>query len=99
MSLEADVVDLTAALVAIDSVNPSLVEGGAGESAIASHIASWADAAGLDTEILETTPGRPSVLVRARGSGGGRSLLLCGHVDTVTVEGMTDAPHVPRRAG
>ena len=42
--------------------------------------------------MLEGTPGRPSVIVRAPGSGGGRTLLLCGHIDTVGVEGM-DAPH------
>jgi acetylornithine deacetylase len=38
------------------------------------------------------------VVVRAPGRGGGRTLLLCGHCDTVTVEGMRD-PHLPRVAG
>src|SRR5215208_4269501 len=86
---------LTADLVAIDSVNPSLVEGGAGESEIAAFVAGWARDQGLEADVIEDTPGRPSVIVRARGSGGGRTLLLCGHIDTVNVEGMTD-PHVPR---
>ena len=36
----SDVADLTAALVAIDSVNPDLVEGGAGEGEIARFAAS-----------------------------------------------------------
>ena len=85
-------------LVAIDSVNPSLVPGGAGEREIAAFIAGWALAAGLQADVLEDTPGRPSVVVRAPGSGGGRTLLLCGHVDTVGVEGM-DAPHDPRIEG
>lgn len=90
---------LTADLVAIDSVNPSLVEGGAGEARIAAFIGGWARDAGLEAEVLESTPGRPSVVVHARGTGGGRALLLCGHVDTVTVEGMTVAPHDPRIDG
>ena len=89
---------LIADLVAIDSVNPSLVEGGAGESEIAAFVAAWAARQGLEADVLEETPGRPSVIVRARGSGGGRTLLLCGHLDTVNVEGMTD-PHAPRVDG
>lgn len=91
--------ELTAALVAIDSVNPSLVPGGAGESEIAAFIARWADDAGLEADVVEDTPGRPSVVVRARGTGGGRTLLLCGHVDTVTVEGMTRPPFEARIEG
>jgi acetylornithine deacetylase/succinyl-diaminopimelate desuccinylase-like protein len=87
--------ELLKALVAIDSVNPSLVAGGAGEREIAAFVDEWARGCGLDTEVLEQTPGRPSVVVKARRSGGGRTLLLCGHCDTVTVDGMRD-PHTPR---
>jgi acetylornithine deacetylase len=94
----AELTSLVSNLVAIDSVNPSLVEGGAGESAIAAFVAGWARGNGLDTDVLEETPGRPSVIARARGTGGGRTLLLCGHLDTVNVEGMTD-PHRPRVDG
>jgi acetylornithine deacetylase len=92
-----DVVELLSRLVAIDSVNPSLVPGGAGESEIARFVAEWAREAGLGVEVLEATPGRPSVLVRSRNPGR-RTLLLCGHLDTVGVEGMAD-PHAPRVDG
>ena len=93
-----DALELTSQLVAIDSVNPSLVPGGAGEAEIARFVASWARAAGLSAEVLESTPGRPSVVVRAAGSGGGRTLLLCGHLDTVGVAGMAE-PFAPRVDG
>ncbi|HEY2436672.1 MAG TPA: M20/M25/M40 family metallo-hydrolase [Solirubrobacteraceae bacterium] len=96
--MTSDLTSLLSSLVAVDSVNPSLVAGGAGEQEIATLIEAWARDAGLEAERLEETPGRPSVLVRARGTGGGRALLLCGHIDTVTVEGMT-APHTPRVDG
>jgi acetylornithine deacetylase len=94
----AAVAQLVGELVAIDSVNPSLVPGGAGEREIAAFVDGWARGAGLEADVLEATPGRPSVVVRARGSGGGRTLLLCGHYDTVSVEGMR-APHAPRVEG
>jgi acetylornithine deacetylase len=93
-----ELVHLLSRLVAIDSVNPALVAGGAGEVEIAAFVAGWARDAGLQATVLEATPGRPSVLVRAPGRGGGRSLLLCGHLDTVGVAGMED-PFVPRVQG
>jgi acetylornithine deacetylase len=97
-SLRDDVVEVVSALVAIDSVNPSLVEGGAGESAIAAFVSDWAARSGLESTTLEETPGRPTVLVRAPGTGGGRTLMLCGHIDTVNVHDMPDA-FVPRVEG
>jgi acetylornithine deacetylase len=98
LTLLDDVTSLTSDLVAIDSVNPSLVEGGAGETEIAAFVAGWARDNGLEAEVIEATLGRPSVIVRAPGAGGGRTLLLCGHIDTVNVEGMA-APHSPRVDG
>ena len=96
--MNSDLIALLTSLVAVDSVNPSLVRGGAGEGEIAASSSGWAREHGLDAERLEETPGRPSVLVRARGTGGGRTLLLCGHLDVVNVEGMAD-PFTPRIDG
>lgn len=86
---------LLADLVAIDSVNPDLVANGAGEGAIASFIAGWLSTAGLEVRLDEVRPGRPNVIAWARGSGGGPTLMLNGHIDTVGVAGMS-APHQPR---
>ncbi len=66
---------LTSQLVAIDSINPSLVEGGAGEREIAGFVAKWLAGRGLDVEIQDTVlAGRPNVIAMARGHGGGPSL-------------------------
>jgi acetylornithine deacetylase len=78
-----EIAELTAALVAIDSVNPALVPGGAGEAEIAAFVAGWLRDAGLKTEIDEPAPSRPSVIATAKGAGGGRSLMLNAHLDTV----------------
>jgi acetylornithine deacetylase len=85
---------LLADLVAIDSVNPALVPGGAGEAEIAAFVAAWLADHGLEVTVDEAQPGRPSIVGVARGAGGGPSLMLNAHLDTVGVEGM-DRPHEP----
>jgi acetylornithine deacetylase len=85
-------------LVSINSINPDLVPGSPGEEEIAHYIADWLKIAGLEVELVESAPGRSNVLGIARGTGGGRSLLLNGHMDTVGVAGMPDG-HQPRIEG
>lgn len=85
---------LLAELVSIDSVNPALVPGGAGEEEIAEAVARRLREAGLDVETADAAPGRPNVVGVLEGRGPGRSLILCGHLDTVGVEGMA-APFDP----
>lgn len=81
---------LLASLVRIDSVNPGLIPGAAGEGEVARFVKGWLDERGLQAEIHDAAPGRPSVLARVPGKGGGRSLLLNAHLDTVGVHGMSD---------
>ena len=81
-------------LVAIDSVNPSLVPGAAGEGAIAQAIAAVLRRIGLDVELQDAAPGRPNVVGVLEGRTRGRSLMYCGHIDTVGVDGM-DRPFDP----
>jgi len=75
--------DLLAELVAADSTNPTLVEGGAGEGEVAAILARRLAAAGLEVDVWDAAPGRPNVVGRLAGTGGGRSLMFCGHTDVV----------------
>ena len=83
--------ELICSLVATESVNPDLVSGGSGEGAIASFVASWLRSAGCEVTVVEPVPGRPSVVGVVHGSGGGASLMLNAHMDTVGAGGMADA--------
>lgn len=94
----SDVAELAAQLVAIESINPDVVEGGSGELGVARFVAEWCERAGLDTSLTELAPGRANVVAVARGSGGGRSLMLNAHMDTVGVAGMSE-PFAPRLDG
>ncbi|WP_407572764.1 ArgE/DapE family deacylase [Deinococcus altitudinis] len=82
--------DLLSALVRLDSTNPSLVSGGAGEALLARFLVDWLTERGISAELDEAAPGRHSVIATVKGSGGGRSLLLNAHLDIVGTEGMTD---------
>ncbi|GAA4510167.1 M20/M25/M40 family metallo-hydrolase [Brevibacterium yomogidense] len=88
--LRDEVVALTADLLRIDSVNPGLVPGGAGEARIADFVMQWLRARGFECTRVEPTPGRPSVLAVARGTGSedglGGGIMLNGHLDTVSLD-------------
>ncbi len=81
-------------LVAIPSVNPSLVPGAAEEREIGDYVAARLRAVGMDVEVYDALPGRPNVVGTADGRKRGRTLMFCGHLDTVGVDGMP-APFDP----
>ena len=78
-----------AEMVRINSVNSDLIPGSAGEGELAAYIATHLKTLGLEVEIDEVQPGRPNIVGILRGQGGGRSLMLNGHTDTVGVSGMS----------
>jgi acetylornithine deacetylase len=86
--------ELLKQLIAVDSINPSLVPGAAGEAAVARTIAEAMRGMGLTVEVQDVAPGRPNVVGTLEGRLPGRSLMFCGHIDTVGVAGMK-APFDP----
>ncbi len=90
MNSPTELTALLADLVRIDSTNPDLIAGARGEAEIAAFIAGWATRAGLEAIVQEVAPGRANAIVIARGSGGGKNLMLNGHIDVVGLAGMED---------
>jgi acetylornithine deacetylase len=83
-------VTLLADLVGIDSINPSLVAGARGEENVARRIAAELDAIGCAVEVAYVALDRPNIVGVINGRVPGRTLMLCGHTDTVGVQGMQD---------
>ncbi|KAF2647081.1 threonine dehydratase [Lophiostoma macrostomum CBS 122681] len=85
-----DPVELTQILTTINSSNPDLSEAaGAGETEIANYISAWLQYRGMESHWIEAQPGRPSIVGVLRGSGSGKSLMINGHIDTVSLSTHT----------
>lgn len=61
------------------------------EKEIASYIQDFFEREGIESEMTEIRPGRYNVLAKLTGTGGGKSLVLSGHIDTVPPYDMEDA--------
>ncbi|MGE5579976.1 MAG: ArgE/DapE family deacylase [Bacillota bacterium] len=90
------ILQLLSDLIRIDSVNPSLVPGGRGEVEIAHRLGEYMQGIGLEVRYQEFLPGRPNVIGILKGTGGGKSVMLNGHIDTVNTAGMDIDPLYPR---
>jgi len=87
--------ELLKELVKIDSVNPSLVPGAKGEEEIAEYVAHWLKALGLKAKVDKIEKTRCNAVGSLKGAGGGKSLMLNGHIDTVGYDYMTIDPLKP----
>ena len=83
-------------LIQINSVNPSLSDRGAGEADIARYIGGYLKKLGLEVHFQELEKNRVNVIAVLKGTGGGQSLMLNGHTDTVSAENMASDPFRPR---
>ncbi|MBI1750796.1 MAG: ArgE/DapE family deacylase [Acidobacteria bacterium] len=90
--------DLLRNLVAIDSVNPSLVPGARGEQAAAEFLRDWLSRQGIGAELQFAAPGRPNVVAKIGGASARAAahpaLLIVAHMDTVGPGDMPD-PFTP----
>ncbi len=94
-----DVVSLISDLVRIDSVTPWLVEGGAGEREVVEYFRQWLSDLPVEIVVDEIASGRLNLVATLRGSGGGPTLCLNAHADTVGYAGWPATALVPRLEG
>lgn len=82
-------------LVSIGSVNPSLDAAGHGEIEICHYLREVLEEMGIEADILRFGEHRGSVVGVIKGSGGGKSVMLNGHIDTVSIANMEIDPLEP----
>jgi acetylornithine deacetylase/succinyl-diaminopimelate desuccinylase-like protein len=78
---QAEAAHFLADLVRIDTQDPP-----GNESRVADYLQKTLKDAGIDTELLETVPGRASLVARLKGDGSKRPILLMAHEDVVPVD-------------
>jgi acetylornithine deacetylase/succinyl-diaminopimelate desuccinylase-like protein len=79
---EDEVVGLCADLIRIDTSNPTSIERPAAE-----YVAGKLDEVGIPSTLLESEPGRASVVARIPGADPARgALLIHGHLDVVPAD-------------
>jgi len=77
-----EVIDLCRDLIRIDTTNP-----GVGERKAAEYVAGALEEVGLETTVLESEPGRTSVVARIEGADRSRpAMLIHGHLDVVPAQ-------------
>lgn len=97
-SLDLDTtIDDLANMIRIRSENPcdSSPREGYREKEIGEYLAIRLSELKFEVDSREIAPGRPNVWGRLKGAGGGPTLMLAGHLDTVGTEGYDD-PFEPR---
>ncbi len=77
-SVKQEVTQLLRELIRIDTTNPP-----GNETQAATYLAQYLANEGFKTEIIESAPGRGSVITRLKGTGEKPSLLLLSHLDVV----------------
>jgi len=94
-----EAISLISDLVRINSVTPWLVPGGAGEREVVDYFCAYVAELPVEVERIEIAPGRFNFIATLRGTGGGPSLCLNAHADTVGFAGWVDEALVPRLDG
>ena len=81
MTLRDEVTQLLQELIRLDTVNPP-----GNETQAAELLRDYLAGHGVESELYARTPERANLVARLPGHGGGKSLLLLSHTDTVLAD-------------
>ncbi len=111
---QGELVELAADLIAFDTTARNVGDPPRQEAALQEYLAARLRRAGAEIDLWEPDArqlrgkplvppgldfvGRPQLVARVRGTGGGRSLLLNGHIDVVSAEPVEQWTSAPFRA-
>ena len=87
-SLKDELISVISGIIQIPSINPYIdpqlkEERIGGETRVNEYLQPVMESIGLKTDLWEVEPGRANLVGVLKGSGGGKSLIFNGHVDTV----------------
>jgi acetylornithine deacetylase len=91
----AELLNLLAELISINSVNSAFGPEGAGEGKIGLFVADYLRKNKIPVERQEVLPGRFNVIGKWKGKASDRCLVFDAHLDTVSVQGMEIEPFKP----
>lgn len=81
-----DLIGFLQEMIGFKTENPKLCDAEPGaEAALQAFLSHRLASGGLDIDLWDVYPGRPNLVATLKGTGGGRSLMLNGHVDVVPV--------------
>ena len=83
--LHDEIVALEQDLVRIPTVNTGFMPTG-NETEVCNYMKDWLAEDGIDSEIIESAPGRGNFIARLEGSSGKAGLMFMSHTDVVPVE-------------
>ena len=89
-----DIVKLEQDLVRIPSVNTGFMPTG-NETAVCDYIRDWLAEDGVDSETLESAPGRGNIIASLKGRSDSPGLMFMAHLDVVPVEDETKWTYPP----
>lgn len=80
-------IEMLSELVAINSVNPDMPNGGKGEQEYSNWLTNFGNQIGLETSQEEILDGRSNAILELRPTGATQTLLIDIHLDTVPTDG------------